>query len=102
MFASWHDDLLGGIHKVSVNRGKIEDIDVGEGHFREPLELPNGEILYRRSNGGWLVSPLWSDDNGLFCGKRSTNSLKKLLDYGYNLHLADDDFYILIIDQLVN
>ena len=70
LFASWNDDLLGGIHKVSVKRGKIEDIDVGEGHFREPIELPNGEILYRRSNGGWLVSPLWSDNTGIFLWKK--------------------------------
>ena len=63
-----------------------------KGHFREPIELPNGEILYRRSNGGWLVSPLWSDNTGVFLWKKKHRQPQKLLDYGYNLHLADDDF----------
>lgn len=68
VYVSWNDQDLSAIRTVpasGASEGQILTQDMG--HFREPVFSPDGNsVVYRRASGGGLISPLWSEDTGLF------------------------------------
>ena len=67
VYVAWDDRELATVRIVSVDGGEPRTIDVGPGHYVEPVFTPDGEnLLYRRVGGGFLVSPLYSRDQGIY------------------------------------
>lgn len=66
-FASWDDQELGSIHRVSIRGGKSKVISKDKGQFIELAISPDGETLaYRKSNTGYLFTPKHSVDSGIY------------------------------------
>ena len=67
-YVSWDDQELATVRVVDAEGAPEGRVVVeGPGHFSQPVVSPNGEILvYRKVSGGGHLSPLWSDDTGMY------------------------------------
>lgn len=69
-YVTWNDEQLGAVRVASVaTAGGQENWKVTEhpGHYVEPVFSPDGQqIVYRKSSGGRLLSPLWSRETGIY------------------------------------
>ena len=67
VYATWNDETLGSIRVATVPAGASKTITDKPGHYYEPVFSPDGSrIVYRKSDGGYLVSTAWSADPGLY------------------------------------
>ncbi|MFT4623826.1 MAG: imidazolonepropionase-like amidohydrolase/Tol biopolymer transport system component [Myxococcota bacterium] len=85
VFATWDDDSLGSIRKVNAKGGRAKVIHDAPGHYREPLLLDDGRLVFRRIGGGWLRSPLWTSDTGLYILPTKGDAVR-IGDGGSSLH----------------
>ena len=67
-YVGWDDQELATVRVVDAGGAAEGRVVVdGPGHFSQPVFSPNGEILvYRKVSGGGHLSPLWSDDTGMY------------------------------------
>jgi len=67
VFATWDDEELGTVRIRNIESGEECTLATGKGHFAEPEMAPDGKtVVYRRIGGGYLRSPLWSKERGLY------------------------------------
>lgn len=67
VYVTWDDRKLGAVRIVSTGGGTGETITREPGHYVEPVFSPDGKtVVYRRIAGGYLRSPLWSEETGIF------------------------------------
>ncbi|MDZ7644489.1 MAG: amidohydrolase family protein [Woeseiaceae bacterium] len=67
VFVRWNDADLGHIHSVRAGGGRSRRLTKQPGHYLSPRFSPNGErIVYELTDGGFLTSPDWSIETGIF------------------------------------
>lgn len=98
-YATWDDDELGSIRLMTSTGKKGQTITLEKGHYRQPVFAPDGaSLVYRKGAGGWLRTPLWSSDTGLYQvdlkGKRSVRLTKS----GFNPHFGADSQRLYFLD----
>ncbi|HET9337124.1 MAG TPA: amidohydrolase family protein [Sphingomicrobium sp.] len=66
-YVAWDDDKAGRIKLVGVNGGEGRTVTPEPGHYVEPAFSPDGRLLtYRKSKDGFLNTPLYGRDPGLY------------------------------------
>jgi len=67
VFTTWTDDGLGAVVVRELASGVERVLTRKPGHYVEPVFAPDGsEVVYRKTGGGGLVSPLWSRETGIY------------------------------------
>ena len=67
VFVTWSDDALGQIHSVRARGGVSKQLTRNPGHYHGPRYSPDGRsIVFEVTNGGWLTSPDWAIETGVF------------------------------------
>ncbi len=67
VYTTWNDETLGEIRVLPISGGASRVVTSEPGHYVEPAVSPDGKtIVYRRTGGGYLTSPLWSENRGLY------------------------------------
>ena len=69
VYSTWNDHHLGSVRVASVhqNVGETWAVTKEPGHYLEPVVSPDGQaVIYRKTKGGGILSPLWSRDPGLY------------------------------------
>ena len=67
VYTTWNDQNLGSVRIVASDGGEGRAISSQPGHYVEPSFSPDGEsVVYRKITGGYLLSPLWSLDPGIY------------------------------------
>jgi imidazolonepropionase-like amidohydrolase/Tol biopolymer transport system component len=67
VYVTWNDDSLGSVQVVSSAGGEGHKVSSKPGHYLEPVFSADGQtIVYRRGGGGFVTSPLYSRDRGLY------------------------------------
>ena len=68
-------------------RGRI--VTPEPGHYLEPVFSPTGEqIVYRKSSGGFVRSPLYSRDTGLYLVSTAGGEAERILRQGVRPHFG--------------
>lgn len=69
-YATWNDETLGTIRVRAIagpNAGQERIVVKQPGHYAAPIFSPDGQtIIFNKLSGGWLRSPLWSRETGLY------------------------------------
>lgn len=66
-YVAWSDIELASVRVKSIADGTTSTITHEPGHYFDPAFTPDGKTLvYQKGSGGYLVSPLWSRDPGIY------------------------------------
>ncbi|MEE8471145.1 MAG: amidohydrolase, partial [Dehalococcoidia bacterium] len=96
-FITWDDKELANIHSVSASGGRSKRLTNTPGHFHGPRFSPDGtSIVYEAGGGGFLTSPNWSVDTGVFIISASGGDARRITPDGSNPHFGsrDDRLYV--------
>ncbi|HEX7047154.1 MAG TPA: amidohydrolase family protein [Gammaproteobacteria bacterium] len=89
VFVTWDDVELGSVRIASADGDDIEVLNNKPGHFIEPVLSPDGEtIVYLRIEGGYLRSPLWSENPGVYAIGVDGGEPTLLTEDGFNPHFG--------------
>lgn len=67
VYTTWDDRELGSVRIAPASGGEGRVITQKPGHYVEPVFSPDGsKVVYRAIEGGYLVSPEWSHDTGIY------------------------------------
>ena len=66
-YVGWDDDKAGRVKIVPATGGEGRSVTPEPGHYAEPAFSPDGAtIAYRKGSDGYLTTPLWGRDPGLY------------------------------------
>ncbi len=67
VYVSWNDQRLGEVRVAAVDGSEMWTVTTEPGHYQDPVFSPDGTtIVYVKSTGGYVHSPLWSNDPGVY------------------------------------
>jgi Tol biopolymer transport system component len=96
-FVTWSDAGLGNIHSVRASGGRSTRLTRTPGHYLAPRFSPGGgDIVYEATDGGFLTSPRWGMDTGVFIVSARGGASRQITDDGSNPHFGtrSDRLYI--------
>ena len=96
-FVSWTDEGLGAIRRVAASGGSSQVLTKTPGHYRDIAVSPNGETLVvRLGSGGWLLSPLYSTQPGVYMLPAKGGALTLVTKDGEQPHFgaSSDRLYV--------
>jgi imidazolonepropionase-like amidohydrolase len=77
---------------VSASGGIGSTVTTEPGIYVEPKFSPKGNnIVFRRLTGGYLLSPEWSLEPGIYLADRKAKTMEKVTEDGFNAHFAADE-----------
>jgi len=101
VYTTYDDQDLGSVRIVSVQRGRGRVLTDEPGHYLEPAFSPDGEhIVYRKTSGGYLTSPAWSERTGLYRVEVDGGEVVKVLDDGFDPQFSADGQRILFTERV--
>jgi len=92
LYTTWNDLELGSVRVTRIKGGKSTVLTPEPGHYIEPAFSSDGAlVVYRKIEGGYLLSPLWSMGTGVYHvaadGKKAPQRVSKT---GFNPHFNTD------------
>lgn len=92
IYTTWHDQRLGSVRVVSARGGKGKVITKTPGHYIEPSFSTDGKLAtYKKSTGGYLLSPKWSVEPGLYVVDLKSKKHTRVAKSGSAPHFAGDN-----------
>ncbi|MGP1309002.1 MAG: amidohydrolase family protein [Phycisphaerales bacterium] len=91
VYTTWDDQNLGSVRVAPLNgRGGSRTITTEPGHYVEPVFSPDGKtIVYRKFGGGYVTSPLYSHETGVYAVSLDGGEPTLVTDNGENPQFAD-------------
>jgi Tol biopolymer transport system component/imidazolonepropionase-like amidohydrolase len=66
-YVTWNDERLGALVVRDLASGTTRKLTPEPGHYTDPVFTPDGgELVYQKRGGGYVTSPLWSRDPGIY------------------------------------
>lgn len=92
VYTTWSDQTLGTVRTISADGKDAKTITKKPGHFIEPSFSTDGKLVaYRKFTGGFLISPKYSNDPGLYVANLATGEHKRVAQSGTEPHFAGDN-----------
>lgn len=92
VYTTWNDQDLGTIRIVSARGGKGKVITEQPGHYLEPSFSTDDKLVaYRKTTGGYLLSPQWSVEPGLYVVNLDKKTHTRVSKSGNAPHFAGDN-----------
>ena len=77
-YVTWDDDKGGAIKVVGAAGGTGRTVTPDPGYYREPAFSPDGRLIaYRKGSDGFLATPLWGRDPGLYVLSLATGASQR-------------------------
>ncbi|WGL15383.1 amidohydrolase family protein [Microbulbifer bruguierae] len=90
-YVTWDDESLGQVRVVSARNGRGKTVTREPGLYVEPGFSPDGEtVTFRRFTGGYLLSPEYSLEPGVYLADAYGNWQRRLTKSGYEPHFGAD------------
>ena len=96
-FITWDDKELANVHSVSASGGRSKRLSRTPGHYHSPRFSPDGDsIVYEAGDGGFLTSPNWSVETGVFIIAADGGAARRITTDGSNPHFGarSDRLYV--------
>jgi len=96
-FITWDDEELAHVHTVKASGGKSKRVTQQPGHYHGPRYAPDGEsIVFWANDGGYLTSPNWSMQTGVFVVAAAGGEARLVTQSGSNPHFGarNDRLYV--------
>lgn len=91
-YSTWDDKTLGTVRVIKVRGGKSKVITTEPGHYIEPRFSPDGKkVIFDRFTGGFLLSPEWSMEPGVYIADVKGKSMKRVLKSGHDAHFGAEN-----------
>ena len=92
LYTTWNDQSLGSVRITSLKGSKTTVLTPQPGHYIEPAFSADGkQVLYRKIEGGYLLSPLWSMDPGIYhVSADGKKAAQRVSNKGFNAHFNAD------------
>ncbi|MGB5346050.1 MAG: hypothetical protein WBN23_07795, partial [Woeseia sp.] len=82
-FVTWSDSELSHVHVVRAAGGRSTRLTRQPGHYRSPRFSPKGDfVVFNAIAGGYLTSPEWSVDAGVFSVPTTGGAVTLITDNG--------------------
>ncbi|MFG0257513.1 MAG: amidohydrolase family protein [Phycisphaerales bacterium JB043] len=92
VFGTWRDGELGELRVASADGGNGDVITPTPGHYIDPQFSPDGEtVVFRKVGGGFLRSPLYSDEQGIYVVSADGGEMTRVRDGGTFPHFGASD-----------
>lgn len=92
VYTTWDDQDLGTVRIVSARGGKGKVITKNPGHYIEPsFSLDSELVTYRKVTGGYLLSPDWSVEPGIYVTNLDDETHFRIAKRGSAPHFAGDN-----------
>ena len=79
VYVTWDDSLLGSVRVAPAAGGAGRTLTTQPGHYVEPAFSPDGRtVVYRKSSDGYLRSPLWSSQPGIYAVRVGGGAPKRI------------------------
>ncbi|MCB1025740.1 MAG: amidohydrolase family protein, partial [Acidobacteria bacterium] len=92
VYTTWNDQTLGTIRIVSAKGGEGRAINLKPGHYMEPDFSTDGKkVVYRKFTGGYLISPEYSNEPGIYVADLETKKHVRVSRSGSEAHFAGDN-----------
>jgi len=90
-YVTWDDQKLGSVKVVSSRGGRGKTITSEPGHYVEPAFSNDGDkVVFRRFGGGYLTSPEYSMEPGLYVAGSKGKKMKRVHEGGVNPQFSAD------------
>ena len=90
VYTTWHDQELGTV-RLSGLSGRSRVVSNKPGHYTNPMISADGKtVVFEAVSGGYLTTPLYSHDTGLFVVDLATKKQSKIADNGTNPFFTQD------------
>lgn len=90
-YVTWDDQKLGSVRVASSRGGRGKTITTEPGHYIEPAFSNDGtQVVFRRFTGGYLTSPEYSMEPGLYIAKTNGKGMERIHESGVNPHFSAD------------
>lgn len=94
VYTTWNDQSLGQIRVASADVDAAESwmVTSDPGHYTAPNFSPDGQtIVFEKTGGGYLTSPLWSRETGIYKIKSRGGEATRISKSGARPRFADSD-----------
>lgn len=99
VYVHWDDEKLASLRIVPTAGGKGRIISSEPGHYLEPAFSPDGKtVVYRKGGGGWLTSPRWSAEQGLYAVSTRGGTPRLISRSGHAPHFGADSDRVFFVD----
>lgn len=90
-YVTWDDQKLGSVRVASSRGGRGKTITTEPGHYIEPAFSNDGkQVVFRRFTGGYLTSPEFSMEPGLYIAETNGKGMERIHESGVNPHFSAD------------
>ncbi|MGB5581723.1 MAG: amidohydrolase family protein, partial [Woeseia sp.] len=96
-FVTWSDEDLSHVHTVRASGGRSTRLTKEPGHYRSPRFSPDGDlVVFAKTSGGYLTSPEWSVETGVFAVPAGGGDVRLITDNGSDPQFgaASDRLYV--------
>lgn len=91
VYTTFDDEELGSVRIAPVGGGRARTLTTEPGHYVEPAFSPDGRrIAFRKVTGGYLSSPNWSQEPGLYIVDVDGAGLRRVFDKGTRPQFSAD------------
>ncbi|NIP19040.1 MAG: amidohydrolase family protein [Xanthomonadales bacterium] len=92
LYTTWNDNGFGSVRITSLNGRRTTTLTTEPGHYIEPAFSTDGsQVLFRKIGGGYLLSPLWSLNPGIYRVPADGGSApERVIESGSNAHFSAD------------
>ena len=99
-YVTWDDDKGGQVKVVGAAGGAGRVVTPEPGYYREPAFSPDGRLIaYRKGSDGFLATPLWGQDPGLYVLNLATGKAKKVSKSGALPQFGKSSDRVFFVDQ---
>ncbi len=91
VYTTWNDQDLGRVRVAALATGESTVVTQQPGQYIEPSFSSDGtQVVYRKVAGGYLMSPEWSLETGIYRSDLTGQDIKRVVDSGRHPQFSAD------------